>query len=446
MSDVPLVSVCIPVRNGARELPHTLRNLLDRGTWPPDRLEVLVGDHGSDDGTAEVLARWPSVRRIPVPYRGPHRATVRNRLLREAGGAIVLFLDHDVLASDALVATHARLHREHPGSLVIGQTFGKDFLRADIDALVAGLDLDHIERSAEALRTTEGLGDPRSTPEMLGRCPGEPIDATRELAPWRYTWTCNLSARREDIDACGGFDEGYRGWGVEDDDFGLAFYRAGRRLLYSREAWAFHVPHPADTAGNLLSWRRNARRMFLKHPCRDFEYYLADALHGREMAAAKVRTERAIHRLLLSPIGGAVDVARRALGPPRGRRLLCFARSAEHAQALGATDALLPHAPADARPWDEGGVQCTSLLGSALPHADGEIDEAVVLLDGLVLLDEPLLARVAVELARVAKRLSLVSGPADPEELAALRRLFSRVRFEQGAAMSDQQPRAPESP
>lgn len=69
-----------------------------------------------------------------------------------------------------------------------------------------------------------------------------------------------------------------------------------------------------------------------------------------------------------------------------------------------------------------------------------------MLLDGLVLLDEPLLARVAVELARVAKRLSLVSGPADPEELAALRRLFSRVRFEQGAAMSDQQPRAPESP
>jgi glycosyltransferase involved in cell wall biosynthesis len=55
VDSLPFVSVCIPVRNGAKELPSTLANLLQHSSYR-GKVEVVIGDHGSHDGTAELLA------------------------------------------------------------------------------------------------------------------------------------------------------------------------------------------------------------------------------------------------------------------------------------------------------------------------------------------------------------------------------------------------------
>ncbi len=404
----PLVSVCIPVRNGARELPYTLANLLQHSTYPGP-VEVVIGDHGSQDRTAELLAEWPAVRRIPVEYRGPNRSAVRNRVLAEARGEIALIMDHDILVSEDWITTHVRLHREHPGALIAGMTFGAEFMRADIDSFLAQLELPHIQRSHAFMAATAELADPRVHRNLLGAHPEEPIDAGQEVAPWRFFWSSNLSARISDVREVGGFDEGYEGWGIEDDDFALRFRHRGKRLLFSREAWAFHVPHPANLGANLMSWRRNARIMFKKHPSRELEYFL---LHNREVAAGTRGLERQLRRLGVIDLEAAVAEAAARLAPPRGRRLCYLARDVSDARRLGATDALVPYGPLSAGPWPEAGIRCWSLLGAITPFEAGELDETVLLVDALLLIERPLLVMMLCEVARVSRHVTFVLGPA----------------------------------
>jgi succinoglycan biosynthesis protein ExoA len=69
VSDEPLVTVVIPVRNEAADLGACLERVLAQ-SWPRERLEVVVADGGSTDGTVAVakgvldgsaLARWTVV-------------------------------------------------------------------------------------------------------------------------------------------------------------------------------------------------------------------------------------------------------------------------------------------------------------------------------------------------------------------------------------------------
>lgn len=72
MSELPLVSVVIPCRNERRYIGPCLDALLAMD-YPHDRLEILVVDGMSDDGTREVLAdysaRHPIVRVLDNPRR-----------------------------------------------------------------------------------------------------------------------------------------------------------------------------------------------------------------------------------------------------------------------------------------------------------------------------------------------------------------------------------------
>ena len=53
----PLVSIVIPCRNERAYIAACLDSIL-AGDYPRDRLEILVADGQSDDGTREILARY----------------------------------------------------------------------------------------------------------------------------------------------------------------------------------------------------------------------------------------------------------------------------------------------------------------------------------------------------------------------------------------------------
>ncbi|MBK7724457.1 MAG: glycosyltransferase family 2 protein [Dehalococcoidia bacterium] len=86
----PLVSVIIPVHNGAHFLPDSLASVFDQEYRP---IEVIVADDGSTDGSAEVAESFPGVRCLRLEKGGVSRA--RNLAVAASTGEWLAFLDAD---------------------------------------------------------------------------------------------------------------------------------------------------------------------------------------------------------------------------------------------------------------------------------------------------------------------------------------------------------------
>jgi GT2 family glycosyltransferase len=58
---------------------------------------------------------------------------------------------------------------------------------------------------------------------------------------------CNFGVWRSDFERVNGFDECFVGWGCEDDDLADRLRASGVRIIsIVRQAWLYHMWHPAD--------------------------------------------------------------------------------------------------------------------------------------------------------------------------------------------------------
>lgn len=91
--DVPLISVIIPVYNGARFLEEAIQSVLAQEVG---ELEIIVVDDGSTDDLASVLQRLPVAVRF-FRQENAGAAAARNRGIKDASGELIAFLDVDDL-------------------------------------------------------------------------------------------------------------------------------------------------------------------------------------------------------------------------------------------------------------------------------------------------------------------------------------------------------------
>jgi succinoglycan biosynthesis protein ExoA len=111
--DRPTVTVIMPVRNEAAFIERSLGAVLAQ-TYPPERMQVVVADGRSDDGTREVVERL--ARRYPahtvevVDNPGRIVPTGFNAALARARGDVVVRVDgHTVVAPDYVAECVAAL-------------------------------------------------------------------------------------------------------------------------------------------------------------------------------------------------------------------------------------------------------------------------------------------------------------------------------------------------
>ncbi len=155
----PLVSLILPIRNEARYIERTLRAVLAQD-YPADRLEILIVDGMSGDGTREIIARilpgvaWKNSGRLAEPFdaqpanpQGAHNAprtprialidnparivpAALNLALRRARGEIVVRVDgHCEIAADYV--SRCVQHLQERGVDGVGgpiETVGETFL------------------------------------------------------------------------------------------------------------------------------------------------------------------------------------------------------------------------------------------------------------------------------------------------------------------------------
>ena len=102
MSNKPFVSILIPVRNEVRYIPRCLQAVADQ-EYPSDRIEVLVADGMSEDGTYELLQDWTSQTANRFVFQNPGKIvpTGMNILIPKAKGEVLIRVDgHSVISPD----------------------------------------------------------------------------------------------------------------------------------------------------------------------------------------------------------------------------------------------------------------------------------------------------------------------------------------------------------
>lgn len=105
----PAVSVVIPAHNAQAYLADCLASV--RTQVGEFELETLVVDDGSTDDTAAIAARYPDVKCISQPNRGPSAA--RNAGVAMARGEFIAFLDADDLWPPGKLAAQLETLRQH---------------------------------------------------------------------------------------------------------------------------------------------------------------------------------------------------------------------------------------------------------------------------------------------------------------------------------------------
>jgi len=203
---VPFVSIVIPCRNERAFIARCLDSILRDG-FSLDRLEVLVVDGRSDDGTRDVVAeysaRFPCIRLLDNPGRAVPSAL--NIGIARARGDVIMRMD-----------AHAELQRGYiPGCLVALDEYGADRVGGRLKIVPRSATA--IGRAiARALSHPFGVGNARF---RLGRAP-----RAREVDT--VPWFC---CRRELFLEIGLFNEKLtRG---QDMEFSLRLLRHGRRTV-----------------------------------------------------------------------------------------------------------------------------------------------------------------------------------------------------------------------
>lgn len=201
----PTVSVVIPTHNAAPLLRCCLRSVYAQQDAPS--FEVLVIDDASTDETAHMVqTEYPAVRYLRREHNSGPGAT-RNTGWRAARGAIIAFVDHDVIVDNRWLA-HAMPYFDEPQ--VIG---------------VEG--------------RTEVSDQEKITPFTHW---------TKNLAGGEYPF-CNIFLRRSALESVGGFDERFydarrRVHFREDIELAFRLLDRGGRIPFGPDVLAYHPPLP----------------------------------------------------------------------------------------------------------------------------------------------------------------------------------------------------------
>ena len=106
------ISVLIVTHNRAQILDKCLSAIASQ-TLSPSLFEVLIGDDDSTDDTEEVVKSY--MKTLQIYYSRSTKSNVcavRNRILPQARGEYVLFIDDDTIAACDLLDKHCATHQE----------------------------------------------------------------------------------------------------------------------------------------------------------------------------------------------------------------------------------------------------------------------------------------------------------------------------------------------
>jgi glycosyltransferase involved in cell wall biosynthesis len=264
--NTPLVSVIIPVYNGAATLPPVLAGL-SRQSLEAASFEVIFADDCSTDDTRALLENYaPQASfRLKVLAQPQNRgaSAARNLAAGAARGDYLVFIDADCVPDEQLLANHIAAQRQAGGTGIVGRI----------------------------VWSAEFEGGPLAEYYKKIYFPGPLMQAEppQEVVPFTYFVTSNASLPRRTFEQLGGFDEDFR-YLWDDTVLGYRLEKAGYTLLLDRRALVYHHRPllPGEALARFRRQGQEAMRLLAKYPeltglVADPGEILADHYHQEEL-------------------------------------------------------------------------------------------------------------------------------------------------------------------
>ena len=150
MQNPPFVTVIMPIRNEADFIERAIRSILDND-YPAEKMEILVVDGMSDDGTREIAARLSKTDSRVMMLDNPKRiaAAAMNIGLNAARGDLFIRIDGHVEIPADFITKSIRCLHEHPQAWVAG-----GYIKTVADSFTG-------QAIASAMRSPIGVGNSR---------------------------------------------------------------------------------------------------------------------------------------------------------------------------------------------------------------------------------------------------------------------------------------------
>ena len=237
-TDLPAVTIVFLVFNRRDELRESLGRMLSDLDYPRDRLDVVVVDNASTDGSAEMVRSEFSDVRLIIHERNVGVSGF-NSGFAAAHGDWILALDDDCYLPPDGLRRALEAGRQHAADLV----------------------------SFEVISTAD---------------PAYSFTDSYRTGLFTF-WGCAVLMRRKVLEALGGYDPDIFVW-ANELEFMLRFFDHGFRHLHLPEVAAQHMkrPPPFGLPYSESNWQPHF------YNCRHFAYIAAKLLQPRDAAEALV--------------------------------------------------------------------------------------------------------------------------------------------------------------
>jgi GT2 family glycosyltransferase/glycosyltransferase involved in cell wall biosynthesis len=272
MSDIPTVTVIVLNYNGRKHLEGCFPSLL-RLDYPTERLELMLVDNASNDGSVEFTeTHYPQVRIVRSPTNLGFAAG-NNLGARQTDSQYVIFLNNDMHVDSRFVQ-----------GLI-------DAIQSDPDAVCAGAKILNWDGSrfdfAGAAPHFAGFA------YQLGYDKPFSNSVFNEVRPILFACGGAMIIDRQLFLEVGGFDEDYFIY-FEDVDLGWRLWVLGHKVVFAPGAVAYHHHH-----GTMRSFSDHRKRVLYKR----------NALFSVIKNYDEVNLGRVLPAILLGTVDGLVETA-----------------------------------------------------------------------------------------------------------------------------------------
>lgn len=240
-------SLIVSTYNRPDALKCCLQSIVVQSRLPD---EIIIADDGSGPETKQVVDLFKGTSPVPIVHvwqtdEGYQLAKIRNKAFTAATKEYLIQIDGDLILHRHFTRDHIRMSRE--GVFVSGSRVHIDeALTKDITAGIIPL--------AEITKKGNHLSKKHNGVYSPLLCKMNYLLQVGKTN-YKYVLGSNMAFWKNDLEKVNGYNEGFIGWGKEDNDLAVRLINAGTQLRFVK--FGAIVYHLAHAVASLLSVPQN---------------------------------------------------------------------------------------------------------------------------------------------------------------------------------------------